>query len=114
MGLQSMEPGAGIPVHRHEREDEVLFIHDGRGTAIVGDERTPVAKGDTVFIPRGTWHGVETNADRIDLVWSVTPPGLEQFFREISAPAGEPAKNLTPAQMQAVGLKHGVTFRPPR
>ena len=112
MGTQSLEPGAGIQVHRHEREDEVLFIHDGRGTAIVGDARTPVAKGDTIFVPRGAWHGVETSGERIDILWTVTPPGLEQFFRETSAPAGEPPRNLTPAQMQAIGLKHGVTFRP--
>ena len=112
MGTQSLEPGAGIPVHRHEREDEVLFIHDGRGTAIVGDERTAVAKGDTIFIPRGAWHGIETNADRIDILWTVTPPGLEHFFREASTASGEQLKNLTPAQMQAIGLKHGVTFRP--
>lgn len=112
MGIQSMEPGAGIPVHRHEGEDEVLFIHDGRGTAIVGDARTAVGKGDTIFVPRGAWHGVETDTDRIELVWTVTPPGLEEFFRETSSVAGASPKNLTPAQMQAIGLKHGVTFRP--
>jgi len=112
MGTQTLEPGAGIPVHRHEREDEVLFVHDGRGTAVVGDERTAVARGDTIFIPRGAWHGIETNADRVDILWTVSPPGLEAFFRETSALPGEPPKGLTPAQMQEIGRKHGVTFRP--
>jgi quercetin dioxygenase-like cupin family protein len=111
LGTQLLESGAGIPVHQHEDEDEVLFIHEGSGVAVLGNQRKTVGKGDTVFVPRGVWHGVETQKDGINLLWIVTPPGLEGFFREIGSPIGSPAKTLTPAQIQDIGRKHGVSFK---
>lgn len=112
MGTQSLESGAGIPVHQHEHEDEVLFVHDGGGVAVLGEQRKSVGKGDTIYIPHGVWHGVETQSGGISLLWVVTPPGLEGFFREISTPPGAPPKVLTPAQIEDIGHKHGVRFKP--
>jgi quercetin dioxygenase-like cupin family protein len=112
MGTQALDPGVGIPVHMHEHEDEVLFVHDGRGVAVLGGQRKEVGKGDTVFIPHGVWHGVESSGEAVELLWIVTPPGLEEFFRETGAPAGAPPRALTPAQLEDVGRKHGVRFKP--
>jgi quercetin dioxygenase-like cupin family protein len=112
MGTQSLDPGVGIPVHVHEHEDEVLFVHEGRGLAVLGGQRRDVGKGDTVFIPHGVWHGVESRGEAVELLWVVTPPGLEDFFRETGAPAGSPPRALTPAQLEDVGRKHGVRFKP--
>ena len=112
MGTQSLDPGSGIPVHMHEHEDEVLFVHGGRGFAILGAERKEVGEGDTVFIPHGVWHGVESRGEAIELLWVVTPPGLEDFFRETGSHAGAAPPALTPAQLEDVGRKHGVRFKP--
>lgn len=112
LGTQALDPGVGIPLHRHEHEDEVLFVHEGSGVAISGDRRQVVEKGDTIYIPHGVWHGVETKQQGINLLWVVTPPGLEGFFREISSAPGIPPKSLTPSQIQDIGRKHGVHFKP--
>lgn len=112
MGTQALEAGVGIPVHMHEREDEVLFIHSGRGVAVLGGQKKSVGRGDTVFIPHGVWHGIESHGEAIDLLWIVTPPGLEGFFRETGVPPGAPPKALTPAQIENIGRKHGVRFKP--
>ena len=112
LGTQSLEAGVGIPVHRHENEDEVLFVHEGSGVAILGDRRQAVTKGDTIYIPHGVWHGVESKEEGINLMWVVTPPGLESFFREISSVPGTPQRALTPAEIDDIGRKHGVTFKP--
>jgi quercetin dioxygenase-like cupin family protein len=112
MGTQALEPGVGIPVHMHEHEDEVLFVHDGRGVAVLGGQRKEVGRGDTVFIPHGVWHGVESSGEAVELLWVVTPPGLEDFFRETGAPAGAQPRALTPAQLEDIGRKHGVRFKP--
>jgi quercetin dioxygenase-like cupin family protein len=112
MGTQLLDSGARIPVHRHDDEDEILFIHNGNGIAVLGNQKKAVGKGDTIYVPRGVWHGVETQKEGIDLLWIVTPPGLEGFFREISSPIGSPPKALTPAQIQDIGHKHGVKFKP--
>jgi quercetin dioxygenase-like cupin family protein len=111
VGTQALDPGVGIPVHMHEREDEVLFVHEGRGVAVVGGQRKEVGEGDTVFIPHGIWHGVESRGEALELLWVVTPPGLEDFFRETGATAGATPKALTPAQLEDIGRKHGVIFK---
>ncbi len=112
VGTQVLDAGLGIPMHMHEREDEVLFVHGGGGVAVVGGRRETVGEGDTVYVPHGVWHGVETRGTGIDLLWVVTPAGLEDFFREVGSPPGAPPKVLTPAQIQDIGRKHGVVFKP--
>ena len=112
LGTQNLEAGSGIPVHMHEQEDEVLFVHEGGGVAVLGDQRKIIGKGDTVYIPHGVWHGVETKDTGINLLWVVTPPGLEEFFRAVSSPLGTPPKVLTPAQIEDIGHKHGLRFKP--
>ncbi len=111
MGTQSLDPGVGIPLHVHEHEDEVLFVHEGGGVAVLDGRRREVRRGDTVFIPHGVWHGVESRGEAVELLWVVTPPGLEEFFRETGSPPGAPPRVLTPAQLEDVGRKHGVRFR---
>lgn len=107
MGTQHLKAGTGIPVHRHE-QDEVLFIQDGGGVAVLGESRQAVEKGATIFIPKGVWHGVEKTTNDTHLLWIVTPPGLEGFFREASGAPGP----LTPEQRNEIARKHGTTFKP--
>jgi hypothetical protein len=44
-------------------------------------------------------------------MWIVTPPGLEGFFREVGSSPGTPLKQLSPAEMEEIGRKHGTSFR---
>jgi hypothetical protein len=39
------------------------------------------------------------------------PPGLDGFFRETCSPLGEPRKELTREQINAIALKYGTEFR---
>jgi quercetin dioxygenase-like cupin family protein len=43
--------------------DQVIFIVEGNGKAIVNDNPTPVTDGDLIFIPKGTAHNV-VNLDK--------------------------------------------------
>jgi quercetin dioxygenase-like cupin family protein len=111
MGTQHLKAGAGIPVHRHDFMDEILLIQEGRGFAILDNQRVPIAKGSTIFVPKGFWHGFENPETAMDLAWIVTPPGLEAFFREVGSAPGAPPKALTREQFRAIGEKHGTIFR---
>ena len=109
--IQQMPSGSGIKVHRHDRAEEVLFVHEGSGTFIVGDGRVPVEKGATVFVPPGVWHGFENPDEPADLAFVVTPTGLEGFFRELFWREGEAPKVFTSAEIEEIERKHGQPSR---
>jgi quercetin dioxygenase-like cupin family protein len=105
-GTQDLGTGAGIPLHKHDNADEMLVVQKGAATAILGDAHKLASAGSTIFIPRGVWHGVEPVKQDSQVLWVVSPPGLEGFFRDIAA------KQLTPAEMQDIARKHGMVLGP--
>jgi mannose-6-phosphate isomerase-like protein (cupin superfamily) len=113
MGHQRLDPGGSIPTHLHERQDEILFVHAGRASLILEHERLSAAEGTTVFVPAGVWHGVENAGDGIlHLLWIITPPGLEEMFRGISAPPGAERPPMTPDEFIGLAQRHGMHVRP--
>ncbi len=112
MGTQQLPVRYRIPVHRHEHQDEILFVHQGKGTGIVGDKRLPVEPGTTIYIPHGVWHGVDNTGDApAQIIWVVAPPGLEDYFRDIGAPPGTKREQLTEKEMIELSRKHGITVK---
>ena len=103
-GTQDLGTGAGIPLHKHDNADEMLVVQKGAAMAILGDTHKLASAGSTVFIPRGVWHGVEPVKEASQVLWVVSPPGLEEFFREISG------EQFTPADMQDIARKHGTVL----
>lgn len=111
LGTQELVAGAGIPMHRHDTADEVLLIQEGHAHAVLEGQTIEVSPGSTVFVPRGTWHAVENTGNPIRLIWIVTPPGLEDFFRGVGSAPDQPLKKLSPGEVQEIGRQHGTTFR---
>jgi len=112
MGTQLLPGGEQIPVHRHEHQDEILFIHEGNATGVVGDSSLPIEPGTTVYVPRGLWHGVQNTEDEpVKIVWIVSPPGLEGFFRSIGVAPGADCVPLPADEMEEVRRRHGITER---
>jgi mannose-6-phosphate isomerase-like protein (cupin superfamily) len=112
MGHQRLGPGASIPVHLHEHQDEILFVHAGRGIAVFNRARVPVQTGSTIFAGRGAWHGVEnTGHADLHLIWIVSPPGLEDMFRDISVPKGRRPRHMTRDEFAAIVRRHRMHVR---
>ena len=112
MGTQALPGGEMIPVHRHEHQDEILFIHEGEATGVLGDSSVQVVPGTTVYVPRGVWHGVRnTESETVSIVWVVSPPGLEGFFRDIGVPEGGDCVPMEAAEMEEIRRQHGITQR---
>jgi mannose-6-phosphate isomerase-like protein (cupin superfamily) len=44
-------PDSNILVHRHDRTEEILFVHRGTGTLLLGDEQLEVREGATIYVP---------------------------------------------------------------
>ncbi len=111
MGTQQLPIGAGIPVHRHLHMEEAFYVLEGRGTFILNDVPHPCEKGGTIFIPKNTWHGFANPDQELVLLWIMAPPGLDGFFRETCRPPGEPRRELTREQRDAIARKYGTEFR---
>ena len=109
LGTQMLPKGAGIPVHQHTGMDEVLYVLEGTGVGLLGESKAPLEKGSAIYIPKGAWHGVQNPEGNLLILWVVTPPGLEAYFREASPTPG--AAPLTREQTQEIARKHGTIFR---
>jgi mannose-6-phosphate isomerase-like protein (cupin superfamily) len=93
VGLQVIEPGAHIRRHGHERSHELLFCYRGSGYAEIEDKRYDVRAETMIVIGRGLLHKVvNAGSEPMRLLWLISPPGLEDWFRAIGRPrqAGEP------------------------
>ena len=112
VGHQRLGPGASIPVHLHEHQDEVLFVHAGRGTAVFDGRSVPIRTRSTIFVRRGVWHGVD-NTSRADLhlIWIISPPGLEEMFRDISVRKGRRPEPMSRDEFAALVRRHRMRVR---
>ena len=112
MGSEDIIPGDGIPVHKHGREDEIIFIHEGIGTVTLGEKRVEVKAGSTVFVPQGTWHGLEnTGSELLKMIWIFSPAGFEQYFRDIGSRPEEAPLDRSAEEWHKVDQKHAITYR---
>lgn len=112
MIVQEMAPGSRVPIHLHEREDEIIFIQRGSGRASIADQNVVLKPGSTLFVPQGTWHGGE-NTGGETLVWVAiySPSGFEGYFREIgTTPGGAAPGPLTPDEREARDRRYGIRY----
>jgi mannose-6-phosphate isomerase-like protein (cupin superfamily) len=112
MIVSVVDPGASIPVHLHRNEDELIFIHTGSGIVTLGEERIPSSAGAVLYGPRNIWHGVENTGSTV-LTWCAvySPPGFEQFFREVGVPPGKEDSAPSRERVLAIAEKYGMIFR---
>ena len=113
MITQDVSPGTSIPVHLHEREDEIIFIQSGHGEAMLADERVPLRSGSTLYVPEGTWHGGRnTGAEILRWIAIYSPSGFEGYFREIGRRSpDEPPRRLSPEEREARDRRYGIRYR---
>jgi len=71
VGLTVFKPGAKHHPHRHPNAEEAQYLIQGEGLARLGDKDVVQRTGDTVFVPKGEWHGFEATGD-VDtiMIWT--------------------------------------------
>lgn len=55
-GLFRCDPGLSLPLHTHENGDEYIYLFEGEGRCLVGDEDFEMKQGQMVKVPRGVLH----------------------------------------------------------
>ncbi len=104
--------GDAIPIHKHLKEDEIIFIHRGEGTFTLDDQQISVRSGSTAFVPRGVWHGLKnTGEDIITMVFGYNPSGFEGYFREIGLKPGDKWVSKTKEELDAIDLKFNIIYK---
>ena len=103
---EDIRPGDLIPVHKHLREVEIIFIQKGSGVFTLGDKEFAVEEGGAAFVPKGVWHGLRnTGTENIDMRFAYIPAGFEGYFREIGTPVGKPFVRRTVEEKSVIGRK---------
>ncbi len=105
---QDNPPSTQIPMHVHKNEDEVYKILEGEVEFTVGNKKSILKSGDTIFLPRNiphTWKVVGTINAKVYL--DIFPAGLENMFEELSRlPEGPPDF----PKVTAICGRYGIEF----
>jgi quercetin dioxygenase-like cupin family protein len=76
-------PGQGPPLHLHRREDELVYVAEGRLVFKVEETLHEMPAGSFLFVPRGlphTWQSVGDVPARFLFGFTPGSPGMERFF----------------------------------
>lgn len=88
--VQTLEPGAAIPVHRHEKAEQVFFVLSGRCRVSLAGQEMDIGAGTTVHVPKAVPHGVANIGEGlVALLETTSPSGFQELFRKL-AKLGEP------------------------
>lgn len=89
-------PGGGPPfLHRH-KPAEVFYILEGEFEVRTADEAgvieaIQIGAGSTIRIPSMAWHNYKNiGSQNGRFLASLSPAGIEEFFREVGRPAADP------------------------
>jgi uncharacterized cupin superfamily protein len=103
-------PGYFVPPHRHEADDEMLFVVEGELTLIGEAGETRVQTGACATFARGALHGYRNDTARAVRLIVVATPGLQaaEMFRHFDRAAK--MAPLTPPDVMAIAAEYGVRF----
>jgi len=63
MHISCISPGKRAhPPHQHP-EEEIMYILEGRGTMLLGEEETEVVAESAVFVPSNLFHGIRNTGE---------------------------------------------------
>jgi quercetin dioxygenase-like cupin family protein len=101
--------GSGPPKHYHEEQDEWFYCLTGEYVIEIGDQRSRLAPGDSVLVPRRVPHAFVydgTGLGRL-LVGFAPARTIEQFFRDL-AERGEYFGNGTAEEKETARRLYGI------
>lgn len=97
-------PGAGPPLHRHSREDEIFIVIEGQISYFANAVWSEVGPGGLVYLPKGAAHTYRNTGTTPSRHWIITTPsGFENFFATC---AEEFARPDGPEQRRIIDIHH--------
>ena len=113
MGTQTVAPGCFIREHTHARNEEVIFVVEGRGVARIEGVEHRIEKGSAVYVGMNRRHHfLNPHEEPMTFFWVMMPGGLDRFFAEIGRPRtpGEPAPAPFPRPANVAEIEARTVF----
>lgn len=96
----------GPPLHLHYDQDEVFYVVEGEYIFQLGETKSVLKAGDTIFLPRNIQHTWIQTSDLGKLIYFLNPAGkMEEFFDEFSKVTGPPDMAAMGKMFQEHGMK---------
>jgi quercetin dioxygenase-like cupin family protein len=113
MGYQTIAPGCRVREHSHGDQIELQICFRGRGRVVVDGVSHELTAGTACFLGYDVKHEIVNDSpEDLVMMWVITPPGLEDFFKAIGRPRqpGDqaPAPFARPADVVAVERAMGM------
>lgn len=103
------QPGKGVDLHVHEKEDELVYLLQGEIEVTLGDQTMLAVPGVTALLPRGIAHGFTNVGDTPSILIDTILPGrFDNYFVELSElyKAGEPTEH----EIDALSEKYSIRY----
>ncbi len=84
----TIRAGCEPPLHVHHREDEWLYLIEGRLTAFVGGQELELAPGGLACLPRGVAHTYAVDTGEARMLVLASPGGFAGMFGEVERAFG--------------------------
>ena len=82
MGFQTIAPGSRVREHSHGDQVELQICFRGQGHVLADGVRHPLVPGTACLLGYDVKHElVNDGPDDLVMLWVITPPGLEDFFK---------------------------------
>lgn len=115
LGSELLPKGTQIPVHSHDGYEEIIFVHEGKASLTLGDQKVQAEPGTVMYIPPGTWHGVESADPEQTNILFIFPKAefddFFDFFRAVGHKEGEKPRELGPEDWERIMKKHRMRSR---
>ena len=111
--VQKIAPGKGTGLHYHSDADEIFYVMEGTGTAVLGDKTHNIEVGDFIFIPKNLDHKLRKNDSTgiLKVVFFMNKPGLLEFFKERHKQLEADKQPMTLEELNKVAEKYGTHFK---
>jgi quercetin dioxygenase-like cupin family protein len=113
IGTQTLPAGCFIREHTHAKQEEIIYVVEGRGIARIDGVEQPLETGSAVFVGMNRKHHfLNPHDEPMTFVWVMTPGGLDRYFAEIGRPRrpGEPAPEPFPRPANVAEIEARTVF----
>lgn len=112
--IETQEPRrSGPPLHRHTREDELIYVLEGQVTVYLGQRQLERSAGSVVVLPRGEEHGYVVESDVARLLIVMAPAGPEVCLCDFLEEGAEPQTDQSIERLIAEAARYGVEITGP-